>query len=106
MTPRERWEAVLSRQRPDRVPMNCRSTPEFTAKLIGHLGCGSQREMLAKLYVDYVVRVRPEYVGPQLPENTDVFGCHYRCVDYGSGEHLECVSQPLAEFSSVEEVRS
>lgn len=106
MTPRERWEAVLTRQRPDRVPMDYWATPEFTAKLIGHLGCSNQRELLAKMHVDYVVRVRPEYVGPQLPENTDVFGCHYRSVDFGSGKYLECVSHPLAEFGSVEEIRS
>ena len=30
MTPRERWQAVLTRQPPDRVPMDYWSTPEFS----------------------------------------------------------------------------
>ena len=38
MTPRERWLAVLTRQKPDRVPMDYWATPEFSAKLIRHLG--------------------------------------------------------------------
>lgn len=104
MTPRERWKAVLTRQQPDRVPMDYWATKEFTAKLIKHLNCSSEEEMRNKLHVDTLVRVRPEYVGPQLPENTDVFGCGYQSVNYGLGEYLECVSHPLAQFSTVEEI--
>ena len=33
MTPRERWLAVLQRRKPDRVPMDYWSTPEFEEKL-------------------------------------------------------------------------
>ena len=39
MTPRERWLAVLKRQKPDRVPTDYWSTKEATAKLKKHLGC-------------------------------------------------------------------
>ena len=38
MTPRERWLAVLNREKPDRVPMDYRATREATAKLLQHLG--------------------------------------------------------------------
>jgi uroporphyrinogen decarboxylase len=104
MTPRQRWEAVLTRQRPDRVPMDYWATPEFTAKLIKHLNCSDEREMFEKLHVDRLVQVQPEYMGPKLPNNMDVFGCAYTSVDYGLGVYLECVSHPLAQFSTLEEI--
>jgi uroporphyrinogen decarboxylase len=104
MTPLERWLAVLRREKPDRVPMDFWSTDEFAEKLIGHLGCPTKEDALRKLGVDFVVKVKPVYVGPPLPRGMDVFGCRQRMVDYGSGAYEECVSHPLAGFSSVDEV--
>lgn len=128
MTPRERWLAVLTRQQPDRVPMDYWATPEATAKLIKFLGLSSkseqeiifntyplrspalaadglilQREMLKGLHVDFVLTVEPRYVGPSPAKDADVFGCRYHDVDHGTGFYSECVSNPLAHFSSVEE---
>lgn len=130
MTPRERWQAVLSRQTPDRVPMDYWSTPEFSAKLVRHLALSRKsekdlvdelngvrgraddpqnahhlvREALRRLHVDFVVTVGPAYVGPPLSANTDVFGCVYRSVDYGTGEYSEVTNNPLAQYHSVEEI--
>jgi uroporphyrinogen decarboxylase len=104
MSPKERWLAVLSRQKPDRVPMDYWATDEATAILMKHLGCASRREILEKLHVDFVVKVEPRYVGPHLPKNTDVFGCRFRSVNYGRGLYDECVFYPLAEFNSVKEI--
>jgi hypothetical protein len=44
MTPKERWLAVLNRQKPDRVPMDYWATPEASARLIKHLGLSSKSE--------------------------------------------------------------
>ncbi len=131
MTPKERWLAVLSRQAPDRVPMDYWSTPEFSAKLIRHLGLSSRSEAalaaelrgpahdntlkpieghalllqaLDLLHVDYVISVGPEYIGPPTPPDTDIYGIRYRTIDYGLGEYSEAVSHPLAEYNSVEEI--
>jgi uroporphyrinogen decarboxylase len=129
MTPRERWLAVLTRQTPDRVPMDYWATPEASAKLIKHLGlshaseaelvaalrsfspvdredkaAGLLRRALQELHVDFVVRVGPRYVGPPPKPGTDVFGCRYSSVDYGTGEYEEVTYHPLAEFDSVEEI--
>lgn len=124
MTPRERWLAVLNRQTPDRVPMDYWSTPEFSAKLIRHLGvnqrshadltraldCGDPeaaaclQESLRQLHVDFVVTVGPRYVGPQFPENTNTFGVKYRSIDYGSGTYSESYYHPLAQYQTVEEI--
>ncbi len=131
MTPRERWLAVLTRQVPDRVPMDYWATPEATAKLIKHLGFSRRserqltadmhafspaegeseaydllRQALRRLHIDFVVRVGPGYIGPPSEPGTDVFGCRHSTVDYGSGEYEEVVYHPLAEFNSVDEIES
>jgi uroporphyrinogen decarboxylase len=130
MTPKERWLAVLRREKPDRVPMDYWSTPEFSAKLIRHLGMSTMSEhalvaalnspaydstlkpvegyaalirTLQQMKVDFLITVGPEYVGPALPDDTDVFGVEYRDISYGSGEYAEASSHPLAGFSTVEE---
>lgn len=104
MTPRERWLAVLRRQKPDRLPMDYWATDETTALLIRHLGCRTKRQALEKLRLDFVAKVEPRYAGPRLPRRTDVFGCRYRCADYGAGVYDECIGHPLANYKSWEEI--
>lgn len=104
MSPRERWLAVLKRQKPDRVPMDYWATPEATENLMKHLGCAKEREMLEKLHIDFVVKISPRYIGPKIPNQHDVFGCKYRKMNYGPGIYDECVFHPLAELNSVEEI--
>jgi len=104
MTPRERWLAVLTRQAPDRVPMDYWATPEATEKIMDYLGCNSEREALEKLHMDFVVEVKPSYVGPPVPALHDEFRCKYKNIHYGTGLYEECVSHPLAQFKSVEEI--
>jgi uroporphyrinogen decarboxylase len=132
MTPRERWLAVLTRQAPDRVPMDYWSTPEFSAKLIRCLGLSKKserrlvdgltrgerhtgqpnearralREALMRLHVDFVIHVGPKYIGPKLPSDTDSFGCAYRTIQYGTGEYSEVTFNPLAQYHSVEEIEA
>ncbi len=104
MTPLERWQAVFRREKPDRVPMDYWATLEFDDKLAAALGCATRREALEKLQVDFVVPLKPVYRGPELPHRTDVFGCGYADMDYGTGLYDECVSHPLAGFDSVEAI--
>lgn len=105
MTSRERWLAVLRRERPDRLPTDYWATTEATDKLKAYLGCRTRYQALTKLHVDYVVTVGPTYAGPRLARNRDVYGCRYRRVSYGSGAYRECVYHPLAAFSSVSEIQ-
>ena len=104
MTPRERWLAVLTRQKPDRVPMDYWATPETDEKLMRHFGCDSIDKVLERLHVDRPVTVGPRYVGPPIPPGYDVFGIKYKKVDYGTGVYDECVYSPLAEYNSVQEI--
>ncbi|MGD0006478.1 MAG: uroporphyrinogen decarboxylase family protein [Anaerolineaceae bacterium] len=134
MTPKERWLAVLHREKPDRAPMDYWSTPEASARLIKHLGFSQKSEgelvkdlnmlpgcevllhpshgvqalhwALQYLHVDFVITPVARYVGPALPTDTDVFGVHYRSIDYGTGEYSEAATHPLAAFNSVEEIKA
>ena len=106
MTPRERWLAVLNREKPDRIPMDYWATEETTTKLMAHLGCETTREMYDRLHIDRVVHVGPKYVGPPVSDDADEFGCRYRGVDYGTGVYRECVRYPLAEYGTVDEIEA
>ena len=105
MSPRERWLAVLHRQKPDRVPMDYWATPEASEKLMKHLRCRSKREVLEKLHVDFAVEVKPSYVGPPIPQGHDEFGCRHEMVRYGTGEYEECVLNPLARYNTVKDIQ-
>lgn len=104
MSPRERWEAVLQRRKPDRLPMDYWATPEATARLVRHLGCENIEAALARLHVDTPLTVEPRYVGPPPAPGEDIYGCRHQQVAYAGGVYSECVHHPLAEYGSVEEI--
>lgn len=106
MSPKERWLAVLNRQKPDRLPMDYWGTKEATQKLLRHLGCSTVWQMFKRLHIDRVVGVRPNYVGPRRKPGYDEFGCRFRNVEYGTGRYRECVSHVLANYTSVEEIEA
>ncbi len=105
MSPRERWLAVLNRQKPDRVPMDYWATGEATGKLCKHLGC-SYDEMLERLHIDTPLMVGARYVGPPPPEGEDIWGIKRKLVDYGTGVYSEIINAPLAQYNSVEEIEA
>jgi len=104
MTPKERWLAVLRRERPDRLPMDYWATPEATQKLVQALACSDQWEMFERLHIDRVVTVGPRYAGPPIEPGCDMYGCRYQDVDYGSGVYAECIYHPLAHYNTIEEI--
>ncbi len=104
MTGRERWLAVLKRERPDRIPMDYWSTPEADAILCKYLGCATLDEAMRKLHIDPFYRATARYVGPPIPDNRDVYGVEYRDVKYPGGSYREAATHPLAQYSSVEEI--
>jgi uroporphyrinogen decarboxylase len=104
MTPRERWLAVLRREKPDRVPMDYWATGEATEKLRRHLGCADAGEMFRRLHIDTVATVGPRYVGPTPPPGEDIYGLRHRNVEYDTGVYAECIHHPLAQYNSVAEI--
>lgn len=106
MSPRERWLAVLNRKKFDRIPLDYRATPEFTARLMAYLGARHIKEVFARLHIDPVVDIVPRYVGPPLEPNKDVFGVGYADTKYEGGVYRDAVSHPLAPYQSVEEIEA
>jgi uroporphyrinogen decarboxylase len=106
MTPKERWLAVLNRQKADRLPMDYWATEEATANLLRYLGCADVWEMYQRLHIDRVVSVQPKYVGPGFPADEDMFGCRFHYIDYGTGRYRECCFHPLAQAQSVDEIEA
>ncbi len=106
MTPRERWLAVLQRRSPDRVPMDYWSTPEATRKLLKHLGLRTVWQMYARLHIDRVLTVKPNYAGPRLRPGYDIYGRRHRNIGHGGGKYRECVYHPLAAFETVDEIEA
>jgi uroporphyrinogen decarboxylase len=105
MTGRERWEAVLHREKPDRIPMDIWATEEAFEKLCRHLGC-TEEEMLVRLHIDRPVGVEPVYVGPPIADDRDMWGQQFRMVDYGTGAYQECANAPLSGYSTIEELEA
>jgi uroporphyrinogen decarboxylase len=85
--------------------MDYRATDEATEKLLKHLGCDFE-EMLRRLQIDKPLEVGPEYVGPALPKDEDVWGIKYRHVYYGTGAYDEANYAPLAGCQSVDEIEA
>ncbi|MGI6374634.1 MAG: uroporphyrinogen decarboxylase family protein [Anaerolineae bacterium] len=106
MTPRERWLAVLTRQQPDRTPMDYWTTPEADCRLKRHLGVSTDRELYERLHIDRPIGAGPRYVGPPLSADEDIFGVRYRDVSYGLGSYREAVTHPLARYASVAEIEA
>jgi len=104
MTSKERWLVVLNRERPDRLPMDYWATDEATQKLMKHLSCAEPWEMFERLHIDQPVTVTPRYIGPPIKPGYDMYGCRFEDVGYGTGVYSECVTHPLAQYDTVEEI--
>ncbi len=105
MTSRERWQAVLKRQTPDRVPMDIWITPEARKNLLAYMQCDWD-EALKRLHIDHPLTVGGRYVGPPPPAGKDIWGLERRVVDHGTGAYDEVINAPLAKFSSVAEIEA
>jgi uroporphyrinogen decarboxylase len=105
MTSRERWLAVLTRQTPDRVPMDYWATEEATRNLLKYLNCDFE-EARKRLHLDIPFTVAGRYVGPPPKNGEDIWGLRYRQVDYGTGVYNEVINAPLAHYTSVEEIEA
>jgi len=106
MTSRERWLAVLGREKPDRVPMDYWATPEATDRLMEYLGVNEIGALHKRLHIDPPVSVGGRYVGPPIQEGEDVFGCQYQRVEYGGGAYYECIHAPLSKCQSIDEIEA
>ncbi len=103
MTPKQRWQAVLAGQRPDRAPCDYWATAELTTRLRADLGCATDRELFAALGVDKCIYLAPRH--PRATEDTwhipslfSIWNVPTVRIPYGDGLgfYEEAVNPPLA----------
>jgi len=105
MTPKQRWLAVLNGELTDRVPTDYWATAEADRKLKEYLGCETLDELCEILHIDQLIGVGGRYIGPELAEGEDVFGCRFQDIEYGTGHYREIAHNPLAEFDSIADIQ-
>lgn len=106
MTPRERVRAALAHHQPDRVPFSWGfgPTPEMTAVLKAYLAQrGLDWQKLRDLTEDVLI-INPDYIGPELPPQTDMWGIRRKAQSYGTGSYDEFAYHPLAHTESAADV--
>ncbi|MBI5722490.1 MAG: uroporphyrinogen-III decarboxylase-like protein [Planctomycetes bacterium] len=108
MTPRERWLALLNRQKPDRIPTDFWGTQEVRDKLIRELKCKDFNEVADRLHIDGVEHLGAKRLHDNHPDDpqANIWGVRHRAVDYGTGKYDEVACNPLADVTSVEQVHA
>ncbi len=104
MLPRERFQAVVNGQKPDRFPMWFGGDPATLNNIAEYLGTNGTDETLDALGIDFRT-FRPEYVGPELETYDDgswetFWGLRRSGEFYG-----QAITHPLKDAESVEEVK-
>jgi uroporphyrinogen decarboxylase len=116
MTSRERWEAILKREKPDRLPMDYWGTDETNEKILKYFRLESMEQFYTKFHLDVPLTIdiglasdsKPDislkYIGTKLEKGKDIYGLRYKKVEYKGGSYSECINHPLAEYETIEEI--
>lgn len=108
MTSKERWIALLRGEIPDRIPTDYWGTDEVTGMLCRLFNCSSVIEMYRKLNIDGVVRIDAPHKYGRHPDDghADIWGLRRKKIDYGAGVYDEFDNHPLAEFTTVDQIKN
>lgn len=112
MTPRERWLALFSGQRPDRVPCDYWATAEVTSRLRQELGSNSDRALWEKLKIDKCIHLAPRHLLAKDDEwhIDSVFPIWHvgtKAVAYqAEATYVETTFHPLAEAQTAADVEA
>ena len=110
MTSKERVQAALYHQEPDRVPVDYAANPGIDARLKRHFGLASEDDegLRQALGVDFRAVAAP-YRGPRLhpdsPERgirSDLWGARHRWIAHETGGYWDYCDFPLKEASEEE----
>ncbi len=96
MTSRERVLAAFAHVEPDIVPRWCGASPEFLAKARRQLNLPDDENFSVRIGDDFR-RVFAQYIGPERPANSTIFGIERAGLGYG-----QPLSHPLANATLKE----
>lgn len=105
LTPLERWQLVLNRELPDRVPVDFWSTPEVLNRLLKDLSCAGEDDLWRILNIDKLHPVSARYIGPP---KKDIWNLEYQVITYGdgAGTYEEVNFHPLAKAETIEDIEA
>jgi uroporphyrinogen decarboxylase len=105
MTSRERWQAVLSGNKPDRWPTDFWSTGEVLDRLLKELRLNSADDLWQMLKIDRPFGIGGKYCGPDFGDRS-IWGLRHVKQTYadGAGIYDEVVEHPLAAAQTVEDI--
>lgn len=107
MTPRERVQAVLNRELPDRTPVDLWLTWEAHQSLRQHCGTGEDDHALWKQLGVDKIHWAGGYQGdpdPNDPLRRDYWGVPMRTAQAGTATYSEILKSPLSEMEEPEEI--
>ena len=107
MTPKQRIQAILNREKTDRAAIDIWHTGEVYADLIRHTRAVDEISLYKALGLDKIIWFGPEYKGPIRPpetadEITNCWGMRMKPVQSGLAEYHEHLAFPLADYSTPE----
>src|SRR5574337_881667 len=112
VTPRERWLAVLSGKRADRVPCDFWATAEVKSRLRADLGCKSDRELWERIGIDKCIHFAPLHPLAKeddwhIDSNFAIWHVGTKEMSYqgGLGVYVETVEHPLAKAETVADIQ-
>ncbi|NOZ20354.1 MAG: hypothetical protein GXP25_04615 [Planctomycetes bacterium] len=105
---RERVRLALDHQETDRVPiaMVCSGINAPARKALQDY-LARERKMTVEEYLHPLIDIKsvgPQYIGPPLEPQQDMWGVRRRPVSYGSGEYNEIHFYPLGNAATVDDV--
>ena len=107
MTSRERVALALDHQEPDRIPVDFWASQGTWRKIETSLGL-SQEQFLDEHDVDFRYIAGPEYIGPPLDANTDIWGVGRTIAEVemagGTEHYAEVTDPPLAGAANVDDI--
>jgi len=106
--PRERVLTALNHEEPDRVPFAWGFGPTGEASAALDEWLKPYKSNFAQLHrlTSDIRSVSPRYIGPKLPENTNIWGIPYKKISYGSGNYNEIESYPLGSTDSLDDLNN
>ena len=108
LSSRERVRLALEHEETDRIPiaMVCSGiNPPAYRELESYLQ--RERGISVTTYLNPLIDIRgvgPEYVGPQLSSDEDIWGVRRKPVSYGSGSYNEIDLYPLADAKTIDDL--
>ncbi len=110
LSSRERVRLALEHRETDRIPfaMVCSGINEPAATALAQFLSAQGRGSLATWLTPLIdIRgVGPQYIGPSLAPDTDIWGVGRRAVSYGLGSYHEIDHYPLAAAQSLEAIHA